>query len=274
MCRGLWRKGQGCGWGEGDLAPDAPLLHIRGESMSISTEAARSAPSVASHQAARLTMVDVVLAAPGGTVHALRDVDLDVHAASSLAVTGASGSGKSTLLSVLALVRRPTSGSVAVDGHETSGLDRSELVSLRSSRVGTVFQSFHLEGSLSAVQNVMLPWYFRHGRTARRTAKERALGVLDLLGGVHLADRRPTDMCEEDRQRVAIARALVLDPALVLADEPATSLDRDAADAVAELLLAVPRLTGAAVVLVTARSCVAAAADRVVELASGRVVSA
>ena len=259
---------------EGDLAPDAPLLHIRGESMSISTEAARCAPTVASHQAARLTTVDVVLPAPGGSVHALREIDLDVQPATSLAVTGASGSGKSTLLSVLALVRRPTSGSIAVDGHETTGMVRDELVSLRSSRVGTVFQSFHLEGSLSALQNVMLPWYFRHGRTARRTARERALRVLDLLGGAHLADCRPADMAEEDRQRVAIARALVIDPALVLADEPATSLDRDAADAVAGLLLAVPQLTGAAVVLVTARSCVAAAADRVVELDSGRIVSA
>jgi len=267
-------QGTGVRLAEGDLAPDAPLLHIRGESMSISIQAAHCAPTVASHQAARLTTIDVVLPGPGGTVDALRGVDLDVPAGSSLAVTGASGSGKSTLLSVLALVRRPTSGSISVDGHETSGMDRSELVSLRSSRVGTVFQSFHLEGSLSAVQNVMLPWYFKYGRSARRAAKERALGVLDLLGGVQLADRRPADMAEEDRQRVAIARALVLDPALVLADEPATSLDRDAADAVAELLLAVPRLTGAAVVLVTARSCVAAAADDVVELDAGRVVCA
>lgn len=242
--------------------------------MSISIQETRCAPTAASHRAARLTVVDVVLPSPGGSVHALRDVDLTVSAGSSLALTGASGSGKSTLLSVLALVRRPTAGGITVDGHQTHGMDRSEIASLRSSRIGMVFQSFHLEGSLSAVQNVMLPWYFKYGRTARRTAKERALGALDLLGAVHLADRRPTDMSEEDRQRVAIARALVLDPALVLADEPATSLDRDAADTVAELLLSVPRLTGAAVVLVTARPCVAAAADRAVELDSGRVVSA
>lgn len=242
--------------------------------MSITTQARRTVATVTRQPAAQLAALSVVFPSPTGDLRALHDVDLTVEPATSVALTGRSGSGKSTLLSVLGLVRRPTSGSVQIDGHRTCGLARTEVASLRSTRVGHVFQSFHLEGSLTAVQNVMLPWYFKHGRTARRAAKERGLVVLETVGAVHLSDRRPSDMSEEERQRVAVARALVLDPALVLADEPTTSLDRDAADTVAGLLLSVPRLTGASVVFVTARDCVAAAADRVVRLDAGRLAVA
>lgn len=237
--------------------------------MATSTQAARTALAASSSPAAHLKSLGVVHPGPSGGVVALREIDVTVNPASSLVVTGRPGSGRSTLLSVLALVRRPTTGEVWIDGYLTGEMARTEVASLRSTRIGNVFQSFHLESSLTAVQNVMLPWYFKHGRSARRAAKDRALSVLDLLGAVQLADRRPVDMSEEQRQRVAIARALVLDPALVLADEPTTSLDGDAADTVAELLLAVPRLTGAAVVFVTDRPCVVEAADSAVRLADG-----
>lgn len=242
--------------------------------MSTSTQARRSTTTGTAQAAAQLEALSVVFPTAAGELTALRDVDLTVEPGTSVALTGRSGSGKTTLLSVLALVRRPTAGVVRVDGHRTCGLARTEVASLRSTRVGHVFQSFHLEGSLTAVQNVMLPWYFKHGRTARRAAKERALAVLEMVGALGLADRRPCDMAEVDRQRVAVARALVLDPALVLADEPTTSMDRDAADAVAGLLLSVPQLTGASVVLVTARDCVSAAADRTLRLDAGRLSAA
>lgn len=241
--------------------------------MSISTQARRSTATGTAQAAAQLEALSVVLPTATGDLAALRDVDLTVDPATSVALTGRSGSGKTTLLSVLGLVRRPTAGVVRIDGYRTCGLARTEIASLRSTRVGHVFQSFHLEGSLTAVQNVMLPWYFRHGRTARRAAKERGLAVLEMVDALGLADRRPSDMAEVDRQRVAIARALVLDPALLLADEPTTSLDRDAADVVADLLLSVPRLTGASVVFVTSRDDVAATADTQVRLHAGELAA-
>ncbi|ROS22961.1 ABC transporter ATP-binding protein [Cellulomonas sp. PhB150] len=221
--------------------------------------------------AAELVGVSVEHRTPQGTVHALQSVSLSFASGTSTAVTGRSGSGKSTLVSVLALLRRPTTGTVQIGGQDMSSLTDSAVARVRSSSVGVVFQAFHLDQALTAAQNVMLPWYFRTERSPRRPAVKRAEDLLELVGIGDLRQRRPSAMSGGQRQRVAIARALFGQPALLLADEPTGNLDEDTANDVASTLLALPREVGTTLVLVTHDVEVASAADRRLEITRGRL---
>ena len=203
-------------------------------------------------------------------VPALVDACLTIAPASSIALLGRSGSGKSTLVSVLALLRRPTRGSVTVDGRAIGTLNDAGLSALRSRCVGTVFQSFHLDPSFSALDNVMLPWFFR-SRGGRSAATARAAELLGLVGVGELAKRTPSQMSGGQRQRVAIARALYNEPLLVVADEPTGNLDDETATAVADVLFALPTQTGTAVVVVTHDDQVARRADATVRITQGRL---
>ncbi|MEI2777727.1 MAG: ABC transporter ATP-binding protein [Tetrasphaera sp.] len=204
----------------------------------------------------------------GVEVPALNEASLAIEHGSSTSVVGRSGSGKSTLISVLSLLRRPTSGRLLVDGTDVASLNDAELSTLRSRTVGTVFQSFHLDPALSSQENVLLPWYFG-SRGPRRTARTRALDLLELLGIPELAGRRPTEMSGGQRQRVAIARALFAEPALLMADEPTGNLDEDTAGVIADVLFSLPATLGTAVVVVTHDAEIAARARSRVRLAHG-----
>lgn len=221
--------------------------------------------------AAELVDVNVLYPSPAGPVAALSAASLTFSKGTSTAITGRSGSGKSTLVSVLSMLRRPTSGTVRVDGRDTAGLSARETAILRSTRIGVVFQSFHLENSLTAVQNVMLPWYFRRGRTPRADARARAMVLLEELGIADLAERRPQAMSGGQRQRVAIGRAMYSSPALFLADEPTGNLDEETAGGVASVLLALPVRFDTAVVVVTHDTTIAAMADRSLHITKGRI---
>ncbi len=158
-------------------------------------------------------------------VEALRAVDLDIERGDYLAIAGPSGSGKSTMLHLLGLLDRPTSGNYRLDGIDTAELDEGERAALRGARIGFVFQAFHLLGTRSNVENVMLAdTYTRAQRSGRR---RRALDALEHVGLAHLADRSPTELSGGERQRVAIARALAGSPSLILADEPTGNLDSE-----------------------------------------------
>ena len=202
------------------------------------------------------------------TVTALDKASMDVLPASSTAIVGRSGSGKSTLISVLSLLRSPASGSVRALGREIGHLSDSDLSRLRSTLVGTVFQSFHLDPSFSAADNVMLPWYFGSGGS-RRVARARALEVLEVLGIADLAHRLPGEMSGGQRQRVAIARALFTAPPLLIADEPTGNLDEDTALQVSDALYALPGTVGSAVVVVTHDTQVAKRAERCISITRG-----
>jgi ABC-type lipoprotein export system ATPase subunit len=195
---------------------------------------------------------------------------MDVLPASSTAIVGRSGSGKSTLISVLSLLRSPASGSVRALGREIGHLSDSDLSRLRSTLVGTVFQSFHLDPSFSAADNVMLPWYFGSGGS-RRVARARALEVLEVLGIADLARRLPGEMSGGQRQRVAIARALFTAPPLLIADEPTGNLDRHTADKMFDLLREINRDLGIAFVIVTHDPALAALAHRQLHMQSGNL---
>ena len=203
------------------------------------------------------------------TVHALRGVDLAVHAGELVAVMGPSGSGKSTLLHVSGGLDTPTSGQVLVEGVDLATLSAKAAAAVRRRSVGYVFQDLNLLPSLSALENVALPLELDgiRGGIARRSARE----ALDEVGVAHLAGRFPDEMSGGQQQRVAIARALVGPRRLLLADEPTGALDSTTGEEVLRVLRARCE-AGAAGVLVTHEARHAAWADRVVFLRDGVVV--
>lgn len=170
-------------------------------------------------------------------VHALRDVDLQVRRGEHLSIVGPSGSGKSTLLNTLGLLDRPTSGSYWLDGVLTNTLGDPERTALRGSRIGFVFQSFHLLPYRTVDENVMLAETYRTPRPgrARRTRAERARAALTRVGLGHRFGFLPGRLSGGERQRVAIARALMGEPALLLCDEPTGNLDSENTESVLAL---------------------------------------
>lgn len=220
---------------------------------------------------AELRSVTVAYESANGPVVALDDVNIQFQAETSTAIVGRSGAGKSTLVSVLALLRKPTGGEVLLGNLNTSALSEPELARLRASKTGIVFQAFHLESSLTAIENVMLPWYFGSMDEDRAVARQRAGELLETLGIGHLSRRNPNQTSGGQRQRIAIARALFPQPALFIADEPTGNLDEDTANDVAETIFSLPSSLGTTVIVVTHDKVVAARAGRRVQLAKGRL---
>jgi putative ABC transport system ATP-binding protein len=205
----------------------------------------------------------------GQTVSALDGVDLTIGRGEFVAITGASGSGKSTLLNVLGCLDRPDEGQYLLEGTDVAALDDAPLSDLRNRRIGFVFQSFHLMPRLTVLENVLLPMRFARAPFAH-DVEARAR---ELLGRVGLGERiahRPAELSGGQMQRAAIARALVLDPALLLADEPTGNLDsKSAADILG--LLGELHAAGQTVVMVTHDMALAADAPRQVRMKDGRV---
>lgn len=201
-------------------------------------------------------------------VHALQDITLDVHPGDSLALIGPSGSGKSTLLSMLGLMDQPSRGEVFVGGMATSGMEDATLSRLRGQHIGFVFQSFNLLPNLTAWQNVALP--LRYAGLGRREQRDRALAVLERVGLADRAGHRPTELSGGQEQRVAIARALVMNPPVILADEPTGNLDERTGEDVLATLLDL-NAQGTALVVVTHSPEVARQAGRVLTVRDGRL---
>jgi putative ABC transport system ATP-binding protein len=201
-------------------------------------------------------------------VHALAGVSVDFPAGGYTAVMGPSGSGKSTLMHLLAGLDRPTSGSVAVDGTELSGLDDGDLTRLRRDKLGFIFQAFNLVPVLTAEENILLPLTLA-GRDPDREWFDQ------LVQTVGLADRRthrPSELSGGQQQRVAVARALIHRPAVVFADEPTGNLDSTASAEVLGLLRRACDEYGQTIVMVTHDATAASYADRLVVLADGKIV--
>jgi putative ABC transport system ATP-binding protein len=203
----------------------------------------------------------------GEDVHALAGVNLGVEQGEFMSIMGRSGSGKSTLLNMIGCLDSPTSGTVTVDGVATGSLRGNALADLRARKIGFVFQQHNLIPTMTALENVALPLKYAGVRDAKkraRTALER-VGLGDRLG------HRATQLSGGQRQRVAIARALATAPAIVLADEPTGALDSKLGAQVIALMQDLNRELGQTFVLVTHDPAVAAATERTVHLADGRV---
>ena len=216
-----------------------------------------------------LDAVTLTLPSAAGPVQILRGVSLDVAPGERVAVTGPSGSGKSSLIAVAAGLERPTSGVVRLFGQDLGPLNEDRRARLRRARVSLVFQSFHLLPSMTAEENVSAPLEIARAPDAMKTARE-------WLGRVCLSSRLthyPHQLSGGEQQRVALARALAARPSLLFADEPTGNLDAANAAHVAELMFALVKEMGAALVLVTHDPALAAQADRQAHMADGRIVA-
>ena len=202
-----------------------------------------------------------------GTLTILHEIDFQLPARQSVAIVGASGSGKSTLLSIIAGLDTPTTGRVRLAGADLFEMDEDQRAAVRAEKVGFVFQSFQLLGNLTALENVMLPLELQGRSDARVLAT-------DMLKRVGLGERLrhyPKVLSGGEQQRVALARAFVVQPAVLLADEPTGSLDFATGERVMELMFELNREAGTTLVLVTHDRGIAARCDRQLRIEAGRV---
>jgi lipoprotein-releasing system ATP-binding protein len=219
----------------------------------------------------RVTGVRKSFASPGGTVHVLNGVDMQVAEREFVAIVGQSGSGKSTLLHILGTLEPADAGAVNLDGQSLFDMSASGMAGLRNRLIGFVYQAHHLIPELTALENVMLPLLVRGDR--REKAMQRAGELLERLGLAERTAHRPGKLSGGEAQRVAVARSLVGKPRLLLADEPTGNLDEHTAQ---EVFLAMRQLCKeehAAVVMVTHSRLLADACDRQLLLHEGKIAA-
>jgi putative ABC transport system ATP-binding protein len=202
-----------------------------------------------------------------GTLTILHDIDFQLARRESTAIVGASGSGKSTLLAIIAGLDKPSSGTVRLEGIDIFALSEDERAALRARKLGFVFQSFQLLGHLNALENVMLPLELLGASDARARARE----MLERVGLGERLKHYPRTLSGGEQQRVALARAFVVEPALLLADEPTGSLDHATGDKVMGLMFDMNRESGTTLVLVTHDRQIAARCDRPLQIEAGRL---
>jgi putative ABC transport system ATP-binding protein len=203
------------------------------------------------------------------TVRALDEVELRIRYGEHVAIVGPSGSGKSTMLQLLGCLDTPTAGSYRLDGKDVGTLGESELAAVRNTKIGFVFQGFHLLPRATARRNVELPLVY--GGVAVKARRARALEALRQVGLEDRVNHRPDELSGGQRQRVAIARALVTDPAILLADEPTGNLDSRTGAEILDLFDTL-RSPERALIMVTHDNALARRAQRIVALRDGRIV--
>jgi putative ABC transport system ATP-binding protein len=212
-------------------------------------------------------------------VDILRGIDLEIQRGEFVAIMGPSGSGKSTLLGLLAGLDTPTSGRIVLDGEDITGLNEDRMALLRGRKVGFVFQSYHLLPTLTAEENVLLPYELTGGNgraggnAAAVNGPERARQLLESVGLLDRRDHYPVQLSGGEQQRVALARAFMVRPPILLADEPTGNLDTQNGAHILELLFSLNQREGTTLVMVTHDPVLSARASRRVTLRDGRIVS-
>ena len=202
-----------------------------------------------------------------GAVNILHGITLDVAPGETLGLIGPSGSGKSSLLMLMGGLERPTAGQVTLLGNDVTNWNEDGLARLRRNNIGVVFQSFNLLPSMTALENVATPLEL----AGTRDAFDRAAAQLDAVGLTHRSGHYPSQMSGGEQQRVALARATVIQPKILLADEPTGNLDGANGAAIMDMLFDLRDAHGATLVLVTHAPTLAARCDRVIRLADGRL---
>lgn len=203
-------------------------------------------------------------------LNALDNISLNIENGDFVAITGASGSGKTTLANIIGGLDRPTNGSVSVDGHDLSDLSDRKLSEYRNHHIGYVFQSFNLQGTQTALENVMMPLIF-----SKIKSKERKARATESLQAVGLGERlkhQPNQLSGGQRQRVAIARALVVKPSIIIADEPTGNLDSQRGEEIMELLKELNK-QGITLIIITHDANIARQAKRTIHIRDGKLGS-
>lgn len=204
-------------------------------------------------------------------VDVLRGMNLQIHAGESVSIIGASGSGKSTLLHLLGGLDQPTSGKIALMGHDLSTLNQAKLGALRNQYLGFVYQFHHLLAEFSALENVMMPLLI--GKMPKAQAETQAVQMLEKVGLHQRLLHRPTELSGGERQRAAIARALVTRPQCLLADEPTGNLDRKNALNILDMMLDLQRELNTALVVVTHDDELAKKFNRILTMRDGGLIA-
>ncbi|MEC9405154.1 MAG: ABC transporter ATP-binding protein [Pseudomonadota bacterium] len=211
--------------------------------------------------------VHLTLGEGAGRVHILKGIDLQIEKGASVGLVGPSGSGKSTLLMVMAGLERADEGSVNVAGSELGPLSEDQLARFRGRNVGIIFQSFHRVPNMTALENVAVPLELA-GDTA---AFDKAKAELDAVGLGHRMHHYPAQLSGGEQQRVAVARALVVEPAILIADEPTGNLDESTGAQIVDLMFTAQKNRGTTLVLVTHDPSLAARCDRMIRVRSGEI---
>ena len=225
-----------------------------------------------SKTARHLAVSNLAKSFPGSpdSLTVLRDVSMELSAGDSVAIVGPSGSGKSTLLQILGTLDHPDTGTVSINGINPFELDENALAQFRNQHIGFVFQDHHLLPQLSVLENVLVP-----ALALGKTSGEQMNRAHSLIESVGLADRHdhlPGELSGGERERVAIARSLLMNPSLILADEPTGNLDRSTAETVSELLLELQQASGAILIAVTHSDALARSMQQRKELLDGQLV--
>jgi putative ABC transport system ATP-binding protein len=214
--------------------------------------------------------VSKVVQDSSGPLRILEGASLSVNAGEAVALVGASGSGKSTLLSILAGLDTPTAGQVLLAGQDLFAMNEDQRAAHRASHVGFVFQNFQLIGHLTALENVMLPLELK----GDKQAKAKAQAMLERVGLGQRLRHQPTVMSGGEQQRVALARAFVMQPDILMADEPTGSLDHATGESIISLMFELNQAYGTALLLVTHDMALARRCQRVVQISAGQLISA
>lgn len=207
---------------------------------------------------------------PGESLEVLKGLDLDVKKGESVAIVGASGVGKSTLLQIAGTLDRPSGGRVLLDGQDVFAMSEPELAGFRNRHIGFVFQFHHLLPEFSALENVMMPALIAKLDKAR--ARKMAQALIDEVGLAGRASHRTGELSGGEQQRVAVARALVMNPQILIADEPTGNLDEATASKVHELFAQLNQSKGLTVLMATHNERLAGLLDRRVRLAKGKAL--
>ncbi|MGY9019481.1 MAG: ABC transporter ATP-binding protein [Alphaproteobacteria bacterium] len=217
----------------------------------------------------QLENIHLKLEGPAGAVNILRGIDLSVAEGETVSIIGPSGSGKTTMLMVIAGLEKASSGDVRVNNIDLNTLDEDGLAVFRRDTMGIVFQNFHLVPTMSALENVAIPFEF----AGRADAFEQAREGLEAVGLGHRVDHYPGQLSGGEQQRVALARGFAAKPKLLLADEPTGNLDQETSDAVIDLLFSLTEKYKTTLLLITHDAIIGKRCDREVRIADGQVLN-